>query len=810
MHDTQIKVLLIEDHPGDAGLIREMLKDSGVARYELTHADSLLSGIEYLLKNEYGIVLLDYDMPESRGISILNKILSLALKLPIVALTNNTDETSGIVAVQKGIQNYLRKDRLDSKLLVHAIHHAIERKKLENALVRNNEFVEQYMSKSALILERTNKKMQLSIEAFKLTRERLVLLFHAIEQSHSVIMITDKYGNIGYVNPRCEQLTGYPTKEVVGKNPRIFASGETSKEAYKHLWDTITSGGVWYGRFCNKKKNGEFYWELATISSVINSEGVTTNFIAVKEDITELVLTERKQKESEEKLRILIESSHDGILAYDRDIRYTLWNKAMEQLSGMKREEVLGKSPFDLFLFINKIDEGEAFRMAVKGEAKINAAMPYIIPQTGRRGYFESAHFPLYDINGAITGGMAIIRDVTVSIRLEEEQTALREQLYHIQKLESVGTLAGGIAHDFNNLLAIILGYGNMLEKSIGNDNLTRQYVQKILKSAERAAKLVQGLLAFSRKQESCQIPIGINKTLVQIKDLLSRLIGEDIVLDMALTDNEYVVMADSGQIEQVLMNLATNARDAMPNGGRLSIHTDIVELDSRFIRAYGYGEAGEYVCISVADTGVGMDEETQKSIFEPFFTTKEPGKGTGLGLSSVYGIVKQHRGYLTVKSEPAKGAAFRIYLPIIKEMPEEGKPEPLPACLTGTETILVAEDEAEVRRLAKALLEEAGYKVIEADDGDDTIDKFRENKDDVRLLLLDVIMPKKGGKEAYNEIKKLRPEVKALFMSGYSKRMVDKKIVHTNESNFLSKPFTQTALLKKVRELLDSSLEEV
>ena len=288
----------------------------------------------------------------------------------------------------------------------------------------------------------------------------------------------------------------------------------------------------------------------------------------------------------------------------------------MERISGMKREDVLGESPFDVFPFLNKIEEGEAFRMAVKGEAKINEAMPYIIPKTGRRGYFESAHFPLYDIHGEITGGMAILRDVTVSRRMEEEQTALREQLYHIQKLESVGTLAGGIAHDFNNLLAIILGYGNMLEKSIGKDNLTRLYVQKILKSAERAAKLVQGLLAFSRKQESCQIPIDINKTLGQIKDLLSRLIGEDIVLDMALTDNEYVVMADSGQIEQVLMNLATNARDAMPNGGRLSIHTDIVELDSKFIQAYGYGEAGEYVRISVADTGVGMDEVTQKSIF--------------------------------------------------------------------------------------------------------------------------------------------------------------------------------------------------
>ena len=255
MHSTQIKILLIEDNPGDAGLIREMLKDSGAVRYELTHADCLLSGIEYLEKNGYDVVLLDYDMPESHGPSMLNKILSLASKLPIVALTNHTDETSGIVAVQKGIQDYLMKDRLNGNLLVHAIRYAIERKKLENALVRNNEIMEQSVSKSALILEHTNKKqqytnkkLQLNIEAHRLTRERIDLLFHAIEQSHSVIMITDKNGNIGYVNPRLEQLTGYPPKEVIGKNPRILASGETPKEEYKHLWDTITSGGVWHGR----------------------------------------------------------------------------------------------------------------------------------------------------------------------------------------------------------------------------------------------------------------------------------------------------------------------------------------------------------------------------------------------------------------------------------------------------------------------------------------------------------------------------------------------------------------------------------
>ncbi|MDO8141390.1 MAG: response regulator [Candidatus Brocadiales bacterium] len=686
MQDNQIKILLIEDDPGDVRLIQEMLKESGAVRYELSHADCLSSGMEFLKKNEYDVLLLDLGLPESQGLSTLNKILSLSLKLPIVILTSHTDEMPGIVAVQKGIQDYLVKGRLDSNLLVHSIRYAIERKKLENELVSSNGFLEQRVQERTSALEMVNKMLQLKIE--------------------------------------------------------------------------------------------------------------------------ELLATEDKLKENEEKLRLLIESSQDGILAYDRDIRYTLWNKAMERISGMKREDVLGKSPFDVFPFLDKIGEGEAFRNAVKGEVTKSSAMPYNIPQRGRRGYFESAHFPLYDIHGAIAGGMAIIRDVTEGRGMEEEQNKLREQLYHVQKLESIGTLAGGVAHDFNNILAIIIGYGNMLEKNIGKDNPSWFYVQKILKSAERATNLVQGLLAFSRKQGSSQKPVVINKILIQVKNLLSRLIGEDIVLDVVLTDKESIVMADNGQMEQVLMNLATNARDAMPNGGKLTIYSDVVVLDNEFIKNNGYGKIGTYVLISVSDTGMGIDKNIQRKIFEPFFTTKEIGKGTGLGLSIVYGIIKQHNGYICVDSEHGKGATFRIYLPVItKSTAEEGKPSPLPAYLKGTELILVAEDEAEVRSLARLLLEEAGYKVIEATDGCDTINKFMENKEDVSLLLLDVIMPVKNGREAYEEIRKIRPDIKVLFMSGYSKGVIDKKSFPKEGLHFVSKPFSQTTLLKRVREILDNSI---
>ncbi|MCR4319981.1 MAG: ATP-binding protein, partial [Candidatus Brocadiaceae bacterium] len=348
--------------------------------------------------------------------------------------------------------------------------------------------------------------------------------------------------------------------------------------------------------------------------------------------------------------------------------------------------------------------------------------------------------------------------------------------------------------------------YGNMLEKNLGNASLSRFYIQKILKSAERATHLVQGLLAFSRKQGSSQNPVPINRIMLEVKTLLSRLIGENIVLNIVPAKKDCVVMADCGQMEQVLINLATNARDAMPRGGTLTITTEVIELDDVFIKVHGYGEIGKYVLISVKDTGMGIDKETLRRIFQPFFTTKEVGKGTGLGLSIVYGIIKQHGGYINVESELGKGATFRIYLPVItKSTAEEGKPTPLPAYLSGTEMILVAEDEEDVRTLAKSLLEEAGYKVIAAVDGYDTINKFIENKDNINLLLLDVIMPTKNGREAYEEIRKIRTDIKALFMSGYSESVIHKITVLKEGFHFISKPFSQTALLKKVREILDN-----
>ncbi len=336
-------------------------------------------------------------------------------------------------------------------------------------------------------------------------------------------------------------------------------------------------------------------------------------------------------------------------------------------------------------------------------------------------------------------------------------------------------------------------------------DDPLRSYVKQILAASERAAALTQSLLAFSRKQIINLKPVALNEVVRNIAKLIAVLIREDIELRtvFSLTDN-MTVMADAGQISQVLMNLATNARDAMPDGGVLTIETSSVFLDKEFAEKHDFDRPGMYALISVSDTGIGIDASTRDKIFEPFFTTKEIGKGTGLGLSIVHGIIRQHGGNVHVHSEPGLGTTFKIYFPIAETSPEEAKKEEIALPEYGTETVLVAEDDEALRRLSKSVLEIFGYTVITAADGEDAISKFRDNSDKIRLLVLDLIMPRKSGKEAYEEILKMRPDVKVLFMSGYPTDVISQKGIFQKGVGFLYKPVLPTDLLKKVREILD------
>jgi two-component system cell cycle sensor histidine kinase/response regulator CckA len=425
-----------------------------------------------------------------------------------------------------------------------------------------------------------------------------------------------------------------------------------------------------------------------------------------------------------------------------------------------------------------------------------------IIHKHGSLRWVRNTPVPRYSFDGILLAYDGLVTDIT-PVKL------LENQLRQAQKMEAVGQLAGGVAHDFNNILTAIIGYANLLLMKMPQTDICRTYVDNILSSAERAAHLTHSLLAFSRKQIIDLKPVNVNEIITRVEKLLCRVIGEDIEFKTRLGDANLIVLADSIQIEQILMNLATNARDAMPDGGTLLLETDSLELGEEFVRAHSYGKPGRYALIAVSDTGIGMDTSVKSRIFEPFFTTKEVGKGTGLGLAMVYGIVKQHNGYIHVYSEPGQGTTFKVYLPLIASTAGDEEQQGGDAVEGGSETVLLAEDDSSVRKLTKSVLEDFGYTVIEAVDGEDAVRKFNENRDTASLLVLDIIMPKKNGKETYEEIRKIRPGIKTLFTSGYTADVVHQKRIMETGLDFIVKPTSPSAFLKKVREVLDKSNAE-
>lgn len=369
--------------------------------------------------------------------------------------------------------------------------------------------------------------------------------------------------------------------------------------------------------------------------------------------------------------------------------------------------------------------------------------------------------------------------------------------------MEAIGQLAGGIAHDFNNMLNAIIGFGSLIDMDIKEDNPYKPYIREILKAAERVTHLTRSLLTFSRKQPVNFENIELNDLIKGFEKILKRIIGEDIKLKTILSEKLMIILADPGQIEQVLMNLATNARDAMPDGGTIEITTSALQIDEDFIKRHGYGKPGNYVLIRFSDTGMGMDERTLSKIFEPYFTTKPFGKGTGLGLAIVYGIVKQHNGYINVESSPGKGTTFKIYLPLTEKEKDEIQTEVREIPSGKGELILVAEDSDEVMMALREILTRFGYRIIEAKDGREAVEKFSSHKDEVSCLLFDVMMPGRNSIDAWEEIKKIRDNVKVLFMSGYTDDILIRKVLPQDKINLVSKPLTMEELLQRLSEIL-------
>jgi two-component system cell cycle sensor histidine kinase/response regulator CckA len=621
----------------------------------------------------------------------------------------------------------------------------------------------------------------------------------AVDQSPAAIFITDTSGTIEYVNARFTESTGYSREEAVGANPRILQSGLTPRETYHALWSCIRAGGIWKAEIQNRRKNGELYWDAVTISPIRDAGGTVTHFLAIQQDITERKREQEALIASERRLRTLFETVKLVVLVLDAEGKLEYLNPFALQLTGYARDEVIGGRWIDRF-----VPEEERAGMTDIFQELLHYGdhthyHNAILTRSGARRMIAWHNTVVRDERGEPTGTLSVGEDIT-------EHEKLEEQYRQAQKMEAVGQLAGGVAHDFNNLLTVILSYASMLHDSLPPDDQRRQDVEPILKAGEAAAGLTRQLLAFSRQQVIHPRPIQVETVVAQAEKLLRRVIGDDVTLHTALHPEPATVVIDPGQLEQVIMNLAVNARDAMPRGGSLSIETSRVELDEDYARTHWPATAGRFVLLAVTDTGTGMNDATRARIFEPFFTTKEVGRGTGLGLATVYGIVKQSGGFIWVYSEPGQGSTFKIYLPLVDRPSEPLSPHP-PAheIPRGSETVLLTEDAAAVRAAARQILERAGYTVIEATNGRAAIDLAAKRAGPIDLLLTDVVMPELSGKQLADRFKLIRPGARVLFMSGYTDDAIVRHGVLEPGIAYLQKPFTPETLARKVREVLDA-----
>jgi two-component system, cell cycle sensor histidine kinase and response regulator CckA len=500
----------------------------------------------------------------------------------------------------------------------------------------------------------------------------------------------------------------------------------------------------------------------------------------------------------EQLFRLISEHAADMIAVVDASGKRLYNSPSYERILGYTVEELQSTSSLDQVHPDDRALVEEAAREIDSGSP--GRAIQYRMRgKDGTWHVLESRSSPVLDAAGNVEKLVIVNRDVT-------ERKHLEEQFRQSQKMEAVGRLSGGVAHDFNNLLGVIIGYAEFLQESIEPDNPIRGSADEILKAGKRAASLTRQLLAFSRQQVLDPKVIDLNSAVADMEKLLRRLIGEDIELATKLPPDLGRVKADQGQLEQVILNLAVNARDAMPQGGKLIITTENFAMDEAFVRRYPYPvQPGPYVCLTVTDTGIGMDAETKARAFEPFFTTKEKGKGTGLGLSTVYGVVKQSGGYIDIESTVNVGTTFKIYLPRVDEaIHAPGPVSDANGSLSGKETILLVEDEGSLRTLTRTSLELLGYKVLEAKDGIEALDVSDHYEHGVDLLLTDMVMPGMGGRALAEELSRRRPETKLIYMSGYTGQSVGEKGPIGPGSDFLMKPFTRETLARKVRDVLN------
>jgi PAS domain S-box-containing protein len=637
-------------------------------------------------------------------------------------------------------------------------------------------------------------------DALRRTEHEFRVLADNVPASFSYVDSNLRYR---FVNKRYEEASGLPATDIVGREVREYLGAENYGKIRPHL-EKALSGEAADFIWPLQLPGGETRWMSVHYVPDRAPQGQVAGVYVLATDISSLVQTERALRESEEQLVALLEGAAQGIVAVDREGRITLVNRTAESMFGYSREELLGQ-PVEVLMPERHQDVHVSHRVDFFAAPR-NRAMGLGLELSGRRK--DGSEFPLEISLSHLQGSngpfaVSFITDITARKQEEQRRKTLEEQLHRAVRLEAAGRLAGGVAHDFNNLLTALSGFSELTLDFLEEEHPLREAAEETFRTCQRSRSLVQQLLAVSRRQVLQPVALDLNAKIKEIERMLRGLVREDIELASELAPDLSSVRVDPSQIEQVVLNLAVNARDAMPDGGKLVIQTANVEVDQIYSEQHFELPPGSYVKLAVTDTGQGMDRETMSHMFEPFFTTKGDG-GTGLGLATVYGIVRQSGGAISVYSEPGQGSTFKIYLPAARKE-QRPKAEPVRRWAhTGSETVLLVEDQGAVRIVAREALKKAGYAVLEARDGPEALALTAQYDGPIHLVLTDLVMPQMNGPELVTRLTALRPGLKKLFMSGHADETVEHHGMADSFSHFIEKPFTRDGLLNKVRRVLD------
>ncbi len=759
------RVLVVEDNPADFKLLQLALSEVGAYHVKLTGVQLLRDAVQRLRTETFQVAILDLSLPDTDGLEGLKLLQEAAPELPVVVLTGRDDSELAVHAVREGAQDYLVKGQVDGQLLVRAMRYAEERRK------------------STLQLKRSEERFR-----------------SLLENALDIIAVLDAEGRITFASDSVERVLGHRPSDLVGRPLRSLVHPSDTARLDQALETTIGNRTAVTVECRLQHQNGGWRVIEAIGRSMLDDPHIAGVVVNAR-DITDRKESEERLREAKEHLAAVIETSPLAIYVLDLAGHVTSWNKAAEDIFGWREDEVLTRE----LPTIRPQDRGDFLGMLASGRAghKIGQIELRHVHKDGHNIDVSVWNSLLRDEDGRPVGLVAVVADVTERRRLED-------QFRQAQKMEAIGRLAGGVAHDFNNLLTVITGYSQLAANRVPAGSPAGNDMQEVLRAADRAASLTKRLMTLSRRRVLEPAVLDLNSIVTEIEGMLRRVLGEDVDLVTRLQPDLGPIHADRSQMEMVLLNLAINARDAMPDGGTLTIETSNIAPDLETKNASPRqppSMPGACVMIAISDSGLGMDSHVRAHVFEPFFTTKEPGKGTGLGLSTSYGIVRQHGGDIWVDSEPGAGTTFRIYLPIAH--PKEAPALQAVAAVSqvdGTETILVVEDEAGVASVMRESLRLHGYHVLEANDPARALAIASEYPRPIHLLVSDMVLHSGYGVDLATQIRRIRPGIRVLFVSGYTGTAQPGQSFLDTGDPFLQKPFSPEVLAAKAREVLNQS----